>query len=119
MFYDPIEPVSRESAVRVANSNEPDSISRVIIAVALHGDERCWAEAFCEQFASHPNASVRGSALLGFGHLARRFRELDTQRIKPLLELGLSDPDKWVRAQTESAVDDAEFFLGWRFQRPQ
>jgi hypothetical protein len=57
---------------------------------------------------------VRGSALLGFGHLARRFRELDAGRVRPLLLAGLADPDPWVRGQADAAADDAEFYLGWR-----
>lgn len=73
--------------------------------------------AFCERFISHPDPSVHGAALLGFGHLARRFRHLDA-RLGPVLETGLADPDPWVRGQAGCAADDAGHFLGWRLRRP-
>jgi hypothetical protein len=116
--YEPIDPMSQEDAERAAASADPEEVLRAVLAVALHGEDLAWAEAFCERFARHPDSGVRGSALLGFGHLARRFRELDAARVRPLLEAGLADPDAWVRGQSDSAADDAEFFLGWRLRRP-
>lgn len=116
MLYEPIERVSREYAEQAATAS-PDELLRAVLAVALHDDDLAWAEAFCERFARHPEPGVRGSALIGFGHLARRFRELDTTRVQPLIEAGLADLDPWVRAQSESAADDIEFFLGWRLRR--
>ena len=118
MQYEPIEPMSRDDAVRAAASTDPDVLLRAVLAVALHEEELAWAEAFCERFVSHPNPGVRGSALLGFGHLARRFRQLDATRVQPLLEAGLADPDTRVRGQCDSAADDVEHFLGWRLRRP-
>lgn len=116
--YEPIEPVSRQDAKRAATSAEAEVLLRTILAVALHDDDLAWAQAFCERFVRHLDPRVRGSALLGFGHLARRFRKLDAMRVQPLLEAGLDDPDAWVRGQTESAADDVEFFLGWKLHRP-
>jgi hypothetical protein len=113
-----IEPVSREEAERAVTSADREALSRIVLAVALH-DERSWAEGFCEQLARHPDTGVRGSALLGFGHLARRFRKLDIERVQPLLEAGLADPDPWVRGQSRSAPEDVECFLGWRLARPE
>jgi len=116
--YDPIEPISREAADGAAVSTEAEALLRAVLAVALYDDDLAWAEAFCERFAVHIDPGIRGSALLGFGHLARRFRKLDAARVQPLLESGLNDPDLWVRGQSESAADDVEFFLGWRLRRP-
>jgi hypothetical protein len=113
--YEPIEPISRADAERAAGA-APDDLSRAVLAVALHDADSGWAAAFCERFARHPDPGVRGSALLGFGHLARRFRELDVARVLPLLSAGLADPDAWVRGRSEAAADDVEFFLKWRLR---
>jgi hypothetical protein len=115
--YEPIEALSREEAERAATSPDAGVVLRAVLAVALHAEELAWAEAFCEQFARHSDPRIRGSALLGFGHLARRFRKLDVTRVKSLLEAGLTDPDPWVRGQSESAADDVEFVLGWRLRQ--
>lgn len=117
MRYEPIEPVSHVEAELAATASA-DVLLRAVLAIALYDEDRAWAETFCERFARHPDAEVRGGALLGFGHLARRFRKLDLTRVLPLIEAGLADPDSWVRGQAESAACDAEHFLGWRFRRP-
>jgi hypothetical protein len=109
--------MSREDVERAVTSSDAEVVLRAVLAVALHDEELAWSEALCERFARHPNPGLRGSALLGFGHLARRFRELDAARVQPLLEAGLVDADAWVRGQSETAADDAEFFLGWQLRR--
>jgi hypothetical protein len=118
VLYEAIEPVSHEAADKAVATAEPEALVRIVLAVALFDDDAGWAEAFCERIAKHFDPGVRGSALVGFGHLARRFRTLDAARIQPLLEAGLADPDAWVRGQSESAADDAEFYLGWNLRRP-
>lgn len=52
---------------------------------------------------------------MGFGHLARRFRQLD-ERVRAHLLAGLSDPDEWVKGQAVAAADDVRQFLGWYLQ---
>ena len=118
MRYEPIKPVSRADAERAACSADVEVLLRTVLAVALH-DELDWAEAFCERFARHPEPGVRGSALLGFGHLARRFLQLNAARVQPLLEAGLTDSDPWVRGQSEAAAMDVESLLGWQLRPPQ
>jgi hypothetical protein len=113
--YEPINPISHAEADQAAAAT-PDTLSRAVLAIALHDEDATWAAAFCEQFVLHSDPRVRGAALLGFGHLARRFRRLDAARIQPLLELGLADADPWVRGQSRAAAEDAEFFLGWHFR---
>jgi hypothetical protein len=61
---------------------------------------------------------VRGNALAGFGHLARRFGMLDRRRVQRLIEIGLHAHHEYVRAQAESAADDVETFLSWKLARP-
>lgn len=111
MRYEAIEPISHVDAERATNA-PPDTLVRIILAVALHDGDLIWAEAFCERFATHPEPRIRGTALLGFGYLARRFRRLDSSHVEPLVVAGLADPDPWVRGQSEAAADDIELFLG-------
>jgi hypothetical protein len=61
---------------------------------------------------------VRGNALLGFGHLARRFGRLDTHRVKRLVDTGLHDGSDYVREQARSAAEDLKTFLAWEFDLP-
>jgi hypothetical protein len=57
---------------------------------------------------------VRGNAVLGFGHLARRFRRLDEGVVRPIIENALLDADPYVRGQADAAADDVAHFLGWK-----
>jgi hypothetical protein len=98
--------------------DDPFELQDLIAEVALESDARVWAECCCAQLTRHRNAEVRGNALRGFGHLARRFGILDPNRVRPLIERGLHAHHEYVRREAESAADDLETFLAWRFERP-
>jgi len=98
--------------------DDPLELERLVLDAALESDDRVWAECYCARLAKHRNAVVRGNALLGFGHLARRFGALDRNRVKRLIEIALHAHHEYVRRQAESAADDLETYLSWRFDRP-
>jgi hypothetical protein len=54
-------------------------LSSVPLAVSMHSTDTDWAQGVCVRLASQPHFNVRGNAVLGFGHLARRFRRPDRQ----------------------------------------
>lgn len=111
--------ISERSFVAVLERDDPIELQRLVVVLALETDDREWAEACCARLARHRNANVRGNALLGFGHLARRFGHLDRRRVQRLIEIGLNAHNEYVRAQAESAADDTETFLSWHFDRPR
>jgi hypothetical protein len=100
--------------------DDPIELQHLILDVALECEDRDreWAECCCAQLAKHRNANVRGNALLGFGHLARRFGQLDRNRVRRLIEIGLHAHNEYVRERAESAADDLETYLSWNFERP-
>jgi hypothetical protein len=99
--------------------DDPLELQDLVLEVALGSRERLWAECGCARLARHRNANVRGNALLGFAHLARRFGALDPNRVKRLIEIGLCAHHEYVREQAESAAQDLATLLDWDFQRPQ
>ena len=114
MQYEQINPMSHAEAEQAVTAGH-DELRNAIVSVALHDDDVTWAQTFCERFAQHPEPGIRGCALLGFGHLARRFRQLD-ERVRVHLLAGLSDPNEWVKGQAVAAADDVVHYLGWRLQ---
>lgn len=90
--------------------NAPEELLRVPIAVSLYADDFEWAQELCFRLASHPHPTVRGSALLGLGHLARRWGRIDSNRTPQWIEAGLRDADPFVRGQAENARDDIETY---------
>jgi hypothetical protein len=114
--YHEINPASAKDVETAIVRNDPEELRTLVVGVALHFPDADLAAQFCRRLARHLDGGVRGNAILGFGHLARRFRTLpaDIQRI---IEAGLSDPSRHVRRQSEAAAADAAHFLGWNIQR--
>jgi hypothetical protein len=117
MRYEPIDPMSREDVDAALARADPEELLRVVLAVALHAEDGAWASAICLQLARHHHFNVRGNAILGLGHLARRFGRLDPVA-REVIEDGLRDSDAYVRGHAESAADDAHHFLRWTIARP-
>jgi hypothetical protein len=97
--------------------DDPLELQDLVLELALESHDRIWAECGCAQLARHRNAHVRGNAFLGFAHLARRFGELDRNRVQRLIQIGLFAHHEYVRAQAESAAEDLQTLLDWRFER--
>ncbi|MDH3519931.1 MAG: hypothetical protein OEM49_05680 [Myxococcales bacterium] len=104
-----------EAAIR---RDDPRELADVALEIALESTEREWAQSCCVQLARHRDPCVRGSALVGLGHLARRFGQLDPQRVKRVVENGLWDRNEHVQRQAQSAADDLATFLRWEFEGP-
>ena len=113
MRYEEIEPIGRVDAEAALQRGVPDELLTVVLSVVLHEVELVWAENFCRGLASHAHPSVRGNAVLGLGHLARRFGTLEPSAV-PIIESALHDPDEFVRGQAHAAADDLNHFLGLR-----
>jgi hypothetical protein len=96
----------------------PRELEDLALEIALDAREREWAQACCAELARHRNANVRGNALVGLGHLARRFGQLDPQRIKRIVSIALWDRSDYVRRQARSAAEDLATFLDWEFEEP-
>ena len=104
---------------RALEEGRASELERLVQEIAQGSEDRLWAEVVCARLARHRNAHVRGNALAGFGHLARRFGSLDRRRVQHLVEIGLFAHHEYVREQAASAADDLETYLAWHFDRPE
>jgi len=111
MRYQEIEPVTQIDASSAFDRGSPDELLAVVLSVAMYEVELSWAQEFCTRLAAHPHPTVRGNAVLGFGHLARRFGSLEPAAV-PIVRAALRDGDEYVRAQAHAAADDLNHFLG-------
>lgn len=106
----PIE-VRAEAAIA---ANDLDALRTLPIEASLHHPNRAWATSLCLALASHDDPNVRGNGVLGLGHLARRFLELDA-RAREVVERALVDDDPYVVNHARSAAYDIRQFLAWTF----
>jgi hypothetical protein len=95
--------------------DDPIELMDVATRIGLDAEEREWAQTCCVQLARHRNAQVRGNAVAGLGHLARRFGRLDPNRIKRVVAVALCDRSEYVQEMARSAADDLRTFLSWEF----
>jgi hypothetical protein len=89
----------------------PGELLYIPITVSMNPPDCDWAQAICAQLAKHEDPYVRGNAILGFGPLARVCGRLTLELVVPLVALGLTDADEYVRGQAHAAADDIYFFL--------
>ena len=118
MTAERFEPISQQAIEAALERDDPVELMDLIIEIATNGDDREFVENCCVQLTRHRNPNVRGNAVLGFGHLARRFGRLDGHRVKRLVEIALRERSEYVRAQARSAVEDLATFLAWEFDSP-
>jgi hypothetical protein len=118
MKYEPIPEMSVADVEAAISRNQPEDLLVAVLSAALYGRDREWAEGICSRLAAHEHFNVRGTAILGLGHLARIHGRLDRLVVLPIIEAGLVDPHEYVRGQANAAADDVEHFLGWSLVRP-
>jgi hypothetical protein len=118
MKYNAIGPKTKHEVESAISGDNPEELSQAVLSAALYSEDPLWAESICIQLARHAHENVRGNAILGFGHIARIHRHLNSSEIKPLIETALKDGSDYVRGHAESAADDVEFFLKWTVSRP-
>ena len=114
MDYSNPSGMSRQEVEAALERNLTEELSQLVVSVSLFSEEFSWAQRVCLRLSQHPDPEVRGNAMLGFGHLARRFGHLDSA-IRPLLKGGLKDPEEYVRKQAYAAAMDTQQFLGWSY----
>jgi hypothetical protein len=65
--------------------NDPDELQFVSITIALSSSESALAQEVCLKLSTHEHHKVRGNAVMSLGYLARRFRALDEDKVRPIL----------------------------------
>lgn len=110
MTYEALAERSPDEVEAALRDGAPDQLATVVLAAALYAEDGAWAESVGLRLATHADPTVRGNAVLGFGHLARRFGALSPGAVARV-DIARSDPDAYVRSQAEAAAADVAFFL--------
>jgi len=105
----------RKTAEAAIERDDAHELADLVLEIAQDATSWAWAQSCCLQLSRHHSAEVRGNAVMGFGHLARRFGRLEPQGVRRRVSVALHDPSAYVRAQASSAVLDLQTFLGWEF----
>jgi hypothetical protein len=93
--------------------DDPTEVLYAPIVVSMDPPDCDWAQSICVRLATHSDPTVRGNAILGFGHLARTCRKLDETIVRPLIEAALIDTHSHVRGHAIDAAADVAHYLKW------
>ena len=112
MRYQTPGPWNRDTVLRELKSGERDRICAALVAAALHDADRFWLERVLVEHMTHDDPWVRGVAATCVGHVARIFRAVSLEDVRPALERLLRDP--LVAGRAQEALEDIEIFTGVR-----
>jgi len=101
---------------KVIAKNDVYELSYLSMAL-LRYREQNFVERVCLCLSSHENETVRGNAILTFGHIAGLYKKLIDLNIIGVVGKALCDESEYVRGQANCAADDLEDFLGCQFGR--
>ena len=113
MKFQDKEQYSDEDVEAAIGRNDPEELQFVSITLALSATDPVQIERICLLLSSHAHERVRGNAIMSLGHVARRFRQLNEDRVRPVIESALRDTNEYVRIHAKSAADEIHQFLGW------
>ena len=108
--YRSISALTREDVLKLLSRDDPRELQYVSISVAMFSDDLELAQDVCLRLAKHVDPLVRGNALLGFGHIARRFGTLNKDAIMPIVCAAQGASEEYVRYQANDALDDIEHY---------
>ncbi len=111
--FQDLERFTAEDIDAALERNEPRELQLLSVTVALLCQDPLLAQDVCLKLSTHAYDQVRGNALMSLGHLARRFRILEEQTVRPIIESALTDRNDYVRIHAKSAADEIHQFLGW------
>jgi hypothetical protein len=114
--FQDLERFAAEDIDAAIERDDPHELQLVSVTVALAGPDRTAAQDVCLRLSRHAHNRVRGHAVMSLGHLARRFRALDEDVVKPVIESSLAERDEYVRTHAKSAADEICQFLGWEIK---
>jgi hypothetical protein len=113
MKYENHRETAKEEIKRIIIRNDPEELIYMVVSVGLFEEDYDFAYKIVFKLSCHPDHKVRGNAILCFGYLARRFRKLPEEQVKPIIELALKEKKGFIYDQAWAAATDIQEFLGW------
>lgn len=112
MRYEEPTPIMRAEAEAAFSCDNPATVCNALVRVTFHDPDWRWVQEKCLLFARHSSPEIRGLAVTCFGHIARIHRVLDMEKVLPVLESLLKDPE--IGGRAEDALDDIDTYVGFK-----
>ncbi|NBI11824.1 hypothetical protein D1641_17805 [Colidextribacter sp. OB.20] len=99
-------------AVQILRSGSNKEKAELAMALGFDCPDYGFAQSMCIQLLQAEDEIVRGNAIIGLAHIARRFGKLDKRVVKPYLLRELRENIK-CKDFIADAVHDINMYLGW------
>ena len=107
--YQEITPISRSEAQLIFVQGAPEEIALTLLRLAYHDADWRWVQDICVSLSTHHDKWVRQTCVICFSHIARIHGKLEWQKVMPVLNRLLQDPD--LKGEVEVTIDDLDIFL--------
>ena len=85
-IYREPRPITHEEAEVALQSGDPSIVNPAFFDLAFNDDDWRWVQEQCIRLSVHPVWNIRAAAATALGHLARIHRQLDVDRVLPILQ---------------------------------
>ena len=107
--YKPVPEFTRVELVRALDSNDAERIASALYSATRHDPDWQWVQERLLRFVGHEHRAVRWAAATCLGDLAMFHRTLDRDRVVPILEQALLDPE--IRDAAEMSLSFVKQFV--------
>lgn len=101
--------ISHSKAQKIFMSDDKDKICDTLLSLSFYDEDWKWVQDQCLILLDHADIDISGLATTCIGHLARIHKQLDLNKVVPMLNVKAKDPDIGGRAQ--DALDDIDIFI--------
>lgn len=109
MKYETTKAISKLEVEAIFNKGVNHQIEKTLVSLAYHHKDWRWVQSICLFYAKNGQDSVKQTAILCFGHLARIHKQLDLNIVIPVLEELKSQ--NTLHGQIENTLDDIAIYI--------
>ena len=103
---------TNDSALQILRSGSNEEKAKLAIALGFDCPDYGFAQSMCIRLLQTEDEGVRGNAVIGLAHIARRFGRLDKRVVRPYLMRELRENTS-CRELIVDAIHDMNLYLGW------
>lgn len=109
---------SNEEIEQIIKGDDIKPLRYLPRALVYCREDQDYVEKICIMLSSNDDEFVRGNSILAFGYISEVYKKFINGTIYSIVENAiLYDSSDYVRGQANTAADDIEDFLGWKFKR--
>lgn len=103
---------TNDLAMQIKKNGSNEEKAELAIALGFDCTDYGFAQLMCIELLKEDNEIIRGNAVIGLAHIARRFKKLDKRIVKPYLLRELRENVE-CRDLIVEAIDDINMYLKW------